>query len=140
MIFLEKKPNGYVYTDLYKKRCFETLRDFTATEKYVELKREYDSSESVVFVTKTYMDYADELIINLPYAEEVLEVTDDYVSENVFKIAKLIKDSKVPYKTYKVFSTAPYKIDAAKIEGKVIGYLLNKEQFDALLLAVTEAE
>ncbi len=140
MIFLKKKPNGYVFTDLYKKRCFETLRDFTTTESYTELKRHYDSKESIFFVTKKYMDAADEAIINLPYAEELIDVSDDFVSENIFKIAKVIQENSVPYKTYRLFSTASYKVDAKNIEGLVIGYLLNKEQFDALLTAVESAD
>lgn len=138
MIFLSKKPNGYVYTDLYKKKCLETLRDFVATKTYATLKREYASSEEIVFITKDYMDYAKATIITMPYVETLSQISDDYLSQNIFGLAsKVISGS--PYNTYAIMDTASYSYTYSiktVVASKVKGYLVSRKTFNALQAAL----
>lgn len=149
MIFIQKKPYGYIYTDLYKKRCFDTIRDINTNKTFAEFKREVAASitpilkpiehtglESVVFVSSFYYDYALGLAVVLPYTETVIEIADDYLAENIYKLADLVNsESYAPYKTYKVFNTASFTEDYNAIPSITRGYLLNKAQFNLLMVA-----
>lgn len=137
MIFLEKKPNGYVYTDLYKKKCFDTIRDVIAGGTYFLLKREYTNPESVILVSSAYYDYVNSLITVQPYARNVIEISDDYVSENIFKLASVINDVNNLYDVYTIVNTMPYTEDVTIYPSIIKGYLINKTSFNALLTAAS---
>lgn len=139
MIFLKKKPNGYVYTDLYKKNCFDNLRDLEKVS-YLEIKKDSSSNESIFYVSESYIEYADSIVISLPYAHVVKEITDDKLSEEVFKLAKEIVNQKSPYNTLKIINTKEFSVGVDINKPKNRGYLMNKNQFNALLIAVNDAE
>ena len=135
MIFVEKKPNGYVYIDLYKKKCFDTLRDVVAMSSPTEFKREYTNPENLMFVPSAYYDNVMGLIAVPPYSQEVVEISDDYVAENIHKLAEVVNDQNFLQNTYKIVNTASYSEDANVFPSVTRGYIINKASLNALLTA-----
>lgn len=135
MIFVAKKPNGYVYIDLHKKKCFDTIRDVIAIAAPVEFKREYNSLESLILVPSAYYANLMSLIVAQPYAQVVIEVTDDYVADNIHKLAEVVNNQNSLKNTYKIVNTISHSEGATTFPSVIRGYILNKTSFNALLTA-----
>lgn len=151
MITINKKPTGYVFNDFMNHRIFLTIDQLNAAGTYEAVARTSGVEPSFYFLAKSYYDTITAALagaeVELPYTEKFAEMTDDYISQNIFKILDYMKgrpqveqhlsdviangrDS--GYLTIKIVNTKKYSVDGVEAQPQVLGYLMIKEQFEAL--------
>jgi hypothetical protein len=143
VVTILKKPEGYVYADFMKPRCFLTLDQLNSLNSYEPVKRNsIDELPTLYYVSKKYYeDTAASLGTNMPAASQI-EITDDFLAATIFSVAKQLTSGSV---VGKIINTKSYstgilvggkQFNLSTVPSEVRGYMVSKEQFDAIQAAI----
>lgn len=155
MITINKKPDGYVFNDFMNHRIFLTIDQLNAAGTFEPVARTSGAEPAFYYLAKSYYDtiiaaFGEE---ELPYSERFAEMTDDFISQNIFKILDYMRGRpQVPqnlsdviangrdsgYLTIKIVNTKRYSVDGTEVQNQILGYLMIKDQFDALIEAYND--